>query len=351
MAKSIGISDLKEFVRKALTQFGISNEHAMITAEVLVTTDLFGISTHGTKNLYGYIEKIKAGGIDPFAVPEVEREGTSFAVLDAKASLGMVSSVSAMKMAIEKAKHSCISYVTVHNSCHFGAAGYYSNMAASQGMIGIAMSNTDPNMSIPGSSGVAIGNNPVSYAFPSGNGKSVFLDIALSTVAGLKVVAERDKGHDVPLDWIVDQDGNPTSDPSGFPYSSFLQPMGRHKGYGLAVLIEILAAVLSGSGFLRDVKSWNLDYASTNNVGHAFIAIDIGQIMEYGLFEQRLSRMIGELKNTPLTPGTDAILLPGEIEWNRREKYEELGLVMLNDDVIDNLTKVSEMTSIPLHWI
>ena len=351
MKKRICIQDLKNFVIETLIKTGVRPEHAQTTADVLVTTDLFGIYTHGTKNLYGYIEKIKAGGLDPSASPEVEKEGPSFAVVNANACLGMVSSTTAMDIAIRKAKQTCISYVGVRNSCHFGAAGYYSNMAAKEGMIGIAMSNTDPNMSIPGSSGVAIGNNPISYAFPTSDNRSVFLDIALSSVASLKVIKEKNLGNEVPLDWIVDKEGKPTSDPSGFPYTSFLQPMGRHKGYGLAVLVDVLAAILTGSGLLRDVKSWNLDYPSFNNVGHAFIVIDIRQILDFNLFEDRINRMICELKSTAREGEGGKIYLPGEIEWARREECEKSGSVALDEDVVDQLEKVSTATSIPLRWI
>ena len=130
--------------------------------------------------------------------------------------MGMVSSCRAMELAIEKAKKTGIAYVGVHNSCHFGAAGYYANLAAQQGLLGIAMSNTDPNM--------AIGNNPFSFAAPLKNGKSVFLDIALSGAAALKIVMAREKGQQVPPGFLIDAEGLPTTDPSGFPYESHLLP-------------------------------------------------------------------------------------------------------------------------------
>src|SRR5574344_881739 len=215
--KTVRIGDLKTFTVKALRKSGVSAEDSAVIAETLVTTDMFGVMSHGTKNLLQYIQKMQAGGLDPKAVPSVEAEGPAFAVINGNAAMGMVSSCKAMNLAVAKAKTTGIAYVGVKNSCHFGAAGYYSNLAAKQGMIGIAMSNTDPNMAIPNSRCVAIGNNPFSFAAPLKNGESVFLDIALSNVAALKVVMAREKGIQVPKEWLVDSEGHPTSDPSGFP--------------------------------------------------------------------------------------------------------------------------------------
>ena len=181
--KSIQVDELLRFAQAALEAAGVGAEDARTIANTLVTTDTFGVFSHGTNNLYNYIRKMQAGGLDAKAVPTVEKEGPSWAIVNGNAAMGMVSSCRAMELAIEKAKKTGIAYVGVHNSCHFGAAGYYANLAAQQGLLGIAMSNTDPNMAIPGSRDVAIGNNPFSFAAPLKNGKSVFLDIALSGAA------------------------------------------------------------------------------------------------------------------------------------------------------------------------
>ena len=231
-----------------------------------MTTDTFGVFSHGTNNLYNYIRKMLAGGLYAKAVPTVEKEGPSWAIVNGNAAMGMVSSCRAMELAIEKAKKTGIAYVGVHNSCHFGAAGYYANLAAQQGLLGIAMSNTDPNMAIPGSRDVAIGNNPFSFAAPLKNGKSVFLAIALSGAAALKIVMAREKGQQVPPGFLIDAEGLPTTDPSGFPYDSHLLPMAAHKGYGFAIMVEILASVLTGAGLLSQVVSWNLDLEATEQL-------------------------------------------------------------------------------------
>ena len=188
-------------------------------ADVLSETDAFGIHSHGTKNLPGYIQKIRAGGIDIHAEPEIILNAASLATIDARRAIGMVPAVQAMDIACQKANHTGLALITVCNSCHFGAAGYYANMAAKRGMIGIAMSNVDPNMTIPGARGMVIGNNPFAYAAPMENGESMFLDIAMSNVASLKVVQARKDRRQIPDNWIVDKNGVPTTDPSPVSYT------------------------------------------------------------------------------------------------------------------------------------
>jgi len=347
--KTIRIDDLKNFTVMALRKSQVSAKDAQTVAEVLVATDMFGVFSHGTKNLLNYILKMQAGGLNPKALPTVEAEGPAWAVLNGNAAMGMVSACKAMELAIEKAKTVGISYVGVKNSCHFGAAGYYANLAARQGMIGMAMSNTDPNMAIPNSRGVAIGNNPFSYAAPLKNGESVFLDIALSNVAALKVVMAKEKGALVPKEWLIDADGQPTSDPSGFPGKSFLQPMAAHKGYGLAVMVEILTAILTGSGLLSEVVSWNLDLPAKNNVGHAFIAIDVHKILAAEFFDARMEQMVHELKKEPKAKGAEQIFMPGEMEWERYDAARQSGEIQLTDAMVENLTKLSAMFGLELN--
>ncbi|MBR4720221.1 MAG: Ldh family oxidoreductase [Clostridia bacterium] len=345
----IKIVDLYSFSVKALTKIGVSEENAEITAKTLVSTDMFGVVTHGTKNLGQYIEKIEAGGLDAKAEPTVMREGPAFAIINGNKALGMVTASKAMRIAIEKAKKVGIAYVGVKNSCHFGAAGYYANLAAKEGLLGISMSNTDPVIAVPNGAKKAIGTNPFSFAAPTGDGKSVFLDIALSNVAALKVIMAQEKGMAIPDTWLVDEDGKPTTDASLFPQNASLQPMAAHKGYGLCVLVEILSAVMTGAGMLSEVASWNLDMSSTNNAGHAFIAIDIAQIMDTDEFNKRISQVINELKNAPKEKGKDTIFLPGEMEWNKYDKAEESGELELTDAMANSLLKLADKTGIEIN--
>lgn len=348
--KKIHLDQLHGFTEKVMTACGMCPENARIVADVLVGTDTFGVTTHGTKNLYGYVQKIQAGGLDAKAQPTIEKQGPAWAILNGNMAMGMVSASRAMELAIEKAKNVGIAYVGVKNSCHFGAAGYYANLAAQKGMIGIVMSNADPIMAVPGGCGVSIGSNPFSYAAPIGNGKSVFLDIALSNVAALKVIMAKEKGETMPAGCLIDQDGHPTTDPNTFPQSASLAPMAAHKGYGLAVMVEILSAVLTGAGFLSQVTSWNRDLAAPNKVGHAFIALDVAQMMDAAEFEARMQALCDELHNAKRAAGTKQIFMPGEMEWAKREHAIAENSLTLSDVMVENMEKLSRQFDIELNW-
>ena len=342
--KRVNLKQLYEFSVNALEKAGMSRVDAETVAETLITTDKFGVMTHGTKNLYQYVLKMQAGGLDAKAKPTIVSEGPSWAIVNGNKAMGMVSACKAMNLAIEKAAATGIAYVGVKNSCHFGAAGYYANLAADKGMLGISVSNADPIITVPNAAKPAIGTNPFSFAAPLGNGRSVFLDIALSNVAALKVIMAQEKGTEIPDTWLVDEEGQPTTDAYKFPKTASLQPMAAHKGYGFAVLVEILASVMTGAGILSEVTSWNLDLKSTNNAGHAFIAIDISKMMPKETFSARMEQMANELKRSKLAKNATKIFLPGEMEWEKRELAEKSGYLEVTDAMAESYIKLSELT-------
>lgn len=348
----IKIKDLKEFCCAALVKEGLKEEYAQMVADVLSETDAYGTNSHGTKNLHNYIRKYRAGGIDINAEPEIISEGPAFAVIDAKKALGMISSVQAMELACEKAEKTGIAIVTVKDSCHYGAAGYYANIAAKKGMIGISMSNVDPNMTAPGARGMLIGNNPFAYAAPSNTLPSVFLDIAMSNVASLKVIQARKDGKEIPSTWIVDKDGLPTTDPSHYPEESAMQPMAAHKGYGFAVMVDVLTGILSGGATSMggDIVSWVFQLDKPNNVCHTFIAIDPKLFYNENPVADRVEEMCNSLRNAPKAKGSDRIYTPGEIEWNKYVIAEEEG-ISLPDDVLASLIGLAKESGLELKLI
>ncbi len=331
------VETLLEFCVQAMLKCGMRKKEARIAAEVLVTTDAWGVYSHGTRALRQYLKRMRAGGLKAQARPHIIHEGPAFAMLDADNALAMVSACRAMEIAIAKAKTAGIGYVTVKNSCHFGAAGYYANLAVQKNMIGMAMSNVDTNVVAPSSKKPVIGCNPLAYAVPAGKEKPVFLDIAMSTVAAGKIAAAKFAGKSIPNNWFVDDEGLPTTDPSLYPEHGALQPMAGHKGFGLAILIEVLSAVLAGAAVTKQLKSWGLeDPANPTGHGHAFLAIDIAALMPMDVFQERMDQMIREIRNAPKAKGADRIYLPGEIEWQRYEEQKQKGL-SLPPEVIDSL--------------
>lgn len=345
----IKLENLKAFCQAALEKEGMKKPYAELTATVLSETDAFGTNSHGTKNLYNYIRKFRSGGIDIHAEPEILKQGPSFALIDAHRALGMIPSVQAMELACQKAEETGIALVTVRNSCHFGAAGFYANIATKKGLIGLSMSNVDPNMTAPGARGMLLGNNPFAYAAPANTTPTVFLDIALSNVASLKVVQARKDGKQIPPTWIVDKDGLPTTDPSHYPEEGAMQPMAAHKGYGIAVMVELLTGILSGgcTSMGGDIVSWCFELEKPNNVCHTFIAIDPKKFLGEETLADRVEDMAGALRSAPKAKGCDRIYTPGEIEWGKYTVADREGFT-IPADVEASLRQLSEDMGIEL---
>jgi ureidoglycolate dehydrogenase (NAD+) len=348
---TVSAADLTDYGVAALRKCGVSDADARATIDVLVTTDTYGVFTHGVKCLRGYVTRLRAGGLKADARPRVDREGPAWAIVDGQCALGMVTSIFAMNKAIEKAKTAGIGYVGVRNSCHFGAAGYYANLAAKADMIGMAMANDYPSMAILGAKKAVLGTNPFAYAVPAGKKDPIFLDIASSTVAGGKVRIAQTKNQKVPETWMVDTDGIPTTDPFLYPASAFLLPFAGHKGYGIALMIENLAGVLTGTGAMWDLNNW-IDGRKDipTNHGAAFLAFNVGAIVPLDSFKNRVDKLIDDIHETPKAKGTDRLYVPGEMEWENRRAALANGIV-LPPDVVESLRGLSSDLDLKANWL
>lgn len=313
----------KEFCLNALIKCGVKQNAAEAIADCCVMTDMMGITTHGSVNIPKYIIKMNAGGIKNNAVPSVITEGPTWARLDGNGGFGMYNGRFAIDLAMKKADETGMSIVTVSDSGHFGACCCYSVYAAEKGYLAIAMSNTVKLMCAPGGKGNIIGNAPISYAIPRQNQHPIFMDIALSEVAKLKVVQYQKQGKKVPDGWVVDENGLPTNDPQGNNFS--MCPMSAHKGYCLAFLVETLTTVLSGGSF--DIKSWLFAPPEVqSNLGHTMIVIDLKKMMDPMQFASRLEEYTNEIVNAPKALGSNKIFYPGEPNWINYDKASESGL-------------------------
>jgi len=345
---TVRYDQLHRFVVEALRRAGLSETDAKTGADVLATTDAWGVFTHGTKLLRGYLRRLKAGGLRADARPEIIRQGPAWAVVNGQSALAMVTSVLAMRTAIAKAKICGIAYVGVRNSCHYGAAGYYSSLAADEGLIGLSMANDVPSVAAPGSRGAVTGSNPISYAVPAGKHRSILLDMSVATVAGGKVYAARTRGETIPNTWLVGTDGKPTTDPSGYPQVGALQPAAGHKGYGIALLIETLAGVISGASVTWQVGNWLWDDGTKpTDHGAAFIAIDVNTIMPAAEFTRRIEALVDEIHAAPRAEGVERIFVPGEMEWERHARATREG-IPLPSDVVESLRDSATMAGLKL---
>lgn len=337
---------LDRFVQEAYRRVGLSEADAKMASTALVTTDAWGVFTHGTKSLTPYLRRLQRGGLRAQGRPRVVSEGGAWVTVDGDAALGLVTSTFAMHQAMAKARLEGVGLCTVRNSCHFGAAGYYAWLAAREGLIGLSMANDVPTVAAPGSRGPVTGSNPFSYAVPAGRYPPLLLDMSIATVALGKVFAARDKGEPIPANWIVDGNGQPTTDASGLPGRGALMPAAGHKGYGLALLIETLAGLLSGAGFTSRVGSWLWDDGTKpTHHGAAFIAIDINAFMPSAEFLKRVETLIEEIHTAPRADGVDRLYMPGEMEWERYERALKQG-IPLPDDVLGALRTAAELVGL-----
>ena len=341
---------------------GLSKADARLTADVLIRTDMRGIFTHGTVALRRYVQLMRDGGIDVTAVPEVTSDGPAWARIDARQAVGMVASHYGMTVAMEKAAACGIGMATVRRSNHFGAASAYTVMAvenadrpltkadqpptgADRPLIGVAMSNTDVVMNIPGGRGAAIGNNPFSYAVPARSQPPIVLDIAMSTVAGGKVASYQARGEPLPEGWLTDGEGLPTTDPGVFTVTGALTPFGAHKGYGLALLVESLAGVLAGAGVTTDILSWSKVSDDSCDEGHTFMAIDVGAMMPLDDYYDRVDELIRRMREAPKAAGVERTYVPGEMEYDSEAVSRREG-VPLTRMAAENLVGLADDTGL-----
>ena len=338
----IAINEIKERSVKIFERVGLSPEDAKIIIDVLLETEMRGVFTHGFMRLERYINCIKEGGIKTNGEYKVIYDSPSWASVDGNDNLGIVISYKAMKLAMKKAKETGVGIVNVRGSHHFGAAGYYTSMCADNNMVGMAMSNGDILVAATGSAEKTIGNNPFSYAFPADKYGKIVYDIAMSYVSDRKVVQLANEGKTVPLGWIIDKEGKDTTDPSEYEKGGTLLPFGGYKGYGMAMMVETLAATLSGAAMTKNVHAWNTNPNAGGNVGHYFMALDIEKLGNPADYKKRVDDMIDEIKNSKKADGVSKIYYPGEIETEKLDKCLKDGYVIIADETMESVERVEK---------
>lgn len=322
---NVRYESLYKYITNIFEAAGLEKEDAKLVAEVLSKADLRGISSHGISRIPIYIKRLELGLVNKNAQLTVLKETASTAALDGGYGLGQVVASKAMKIAIDKARKTGVGIVTLNKSHHFGIAAHYAEMAAREGMIGMVFSNSTALMAPPGGASKAIGNNPFSFAFPAGDHYPVIFDMACSAVAQGKIIVANINGDKIPDGWALDAEGKPTNEPAK-ALKGFLLPAAGVKGYGLAVVVEALAGVLSGAQLGSDIPSIYGDLENKQNCGHFFAAIKIDCFMELLEFEKRMDYLIDQLKNGKKAPGYDEIFMPGEIELRRQIKALQDGI-------------------------
>ena len=333
----IAAEDLKALTVRAFERAGFSQKDAETTAELLVTTDLMGISTHGVHRVEQYLARVAAGVVPAQPTIRAADKAASIAIIDGGGGQGQVIGALALEVAMTKAIKTGIGFVTAGNSNHFGAMAPYGFAATVAGLILISGTTASPSMTPFGGRDRLLGNNPLGFAAPN-KPAPFLLDMALSVAARGKMRKLREAGEAMPLGWALDADGNPTTDPVA-GLDGFIQFIGGHKGYGMALAVEVLSGVLSGGRFLDDVGDmWAED--GPQGVSHMFIAINPAAILGRELYDQRMAEFTAKVKaSAPFQEGGE-VLLPGEPEMRTMEA-RRLDGIPLAPELLETLHRLA----------
>jgi len=319
---TVPVAKLQEIVTTIFKNNGLTDHDSAIMADNLLDANLRGMHSHGVLRVENYIKRIKAGGTDPNAEIKVLRETPISAVLDGGNGLGAIVSTKAMEMCRQKAEEIGIACVAVRNSNHYGTSAYYCERMAKDDMIAFSCSNVEPLMGPPGATKVAIGNNPFSMVTPAGKYHYVASDMATSQVAWGKVLNYRLLDQTLPGPFGVDANGNATDNPHA---AKFLAPMGAHKGYGVAVMLEILCSLLAGGEFGTDINSMYGNIDKGNKLSHFFMAIKISAFRDLDEFKADMEKFVEYLQSIPTGDG-GRIVVPGELEEANKAKQLANGI-------------------------
>ena len=340
--KRINHEKLTRFVQAAFEKLGVPAADAQIAAETLVAADLRGVDTHGVIRFSPhawYVKWLSDGSMTAKPNIRVISETPSTALLDGDRGMGMVIGHRAMELAIEKAKQCGIGMVGVRNSRHYGMSAQYALQALAHDMIGIAMTNASRQVVPTFGREARFGTNPMCFAVPADKELPFVLDMATTTAAAGKLELAARLEKSIPTGWALDEKAEPTHDPRVAQKARRLLPLGgsrdngSHKGYGLAILVEILCGVLTGT-----LTALNADQDPR---GHFFGAIRVDAFRPVTEFKRDMDRLIRELKSTPPIQGQNRVYVAGEIEFETAEERAERGVPLL-PSVLKGLREVSE---------
>ncbi|HZQ71599.1 MAG TPA: Ldh family oxidoreductase [Burkholderiales bacterium] len=348
-------------IESLLSAWGMPEDLVRITADAMVETDLAGVDSHGVSMLMDYEKFKNAGKLDVKARPKVVKQSPVTGMVDAGAGLGHPAAVLGMDLAIGKAKAMGVGVVTVFNSHHFGAAGYYARRASDAGLVGLVTSATRAIAMVPTRASVPVlGTNPIAFTAPTKRNAPFCLDMATTTVANNKIKVYELNGKQLPPGWILDARGAPVTDPKlareiiyerGKHKGGGQTPIGgtaemsSHKGYGLGLMVHILGGCLSGASF-SPIRNRTQKSSDPDRLGHFFLAIDPKAFRAEGEFEDDLDAVIDVLHGTPPLDPERPVLVPGDPERESRERRLREGIPM-PDSLVSQISKICERSGVP----
>lgn len=341
VTKRYSNEQLRALGERVLVDNGLSCKAAYGVVDSMLQADMNGVSTHGIRMLPGYVSRLQTG---QFSVVDVEiaKQTPAFTSIDAKNSVGAISAIKATEIAIEKASEYGVHTVFVKHCNTYGPAFYYVELMAQKGLIGFTCSNSPAAMPAVNGLEQMLGTNPFAFACPTATQGNVVIDMATSIVAKSRFETARLNGEPLQPGWALDKDGNPTTDPVE-AIKGFVLPMAGYKGYGIAIMIDMLSGLISGSAYLNNVGKFYSQDGTGMNAGHMFMAIDPKVVFE-GDFYKEADCFVNTLRSSKCVPGK-SIVLPGDDRKGRKNVSMHNG-VILTEDTVKNLEDLFETTLI-----
>lgn len=308
----VEIAKLIEFIARALVAAGIPSEDARQVAALMAEADARGGDAHGVFRLAQYVKQIQSGAVNPRPNIRIVSDKPGAALIDGDNALGHLVMKRATELAMEKARQCGVGWVGTRRSNHAGPAQIYPRMAAAQDMIGIYFCVGNANLLPPwGGTEALLSTNPIAIAVPATRHPVVSLDMATTNTAFGKIRLKAQRNEPMPEGWMIDRQGKPLTDPKRAS-EGFLLPIGGPKGYGLALMIGLLAGTLNGAAFGRDVVDYTVDSKTPSNTGQTVIAVNIAAFVDVQSFKEQVDEVWEVMKSSPTLPGVDEVRLPGE---------------------------------------
>src|SRR4051794_14845877 len=336
---------LRVFSTQVLVASGVPHDDAALVADSLVQADLWGHQSHGVLRLPWYVARLRSGAMRAVAEPVVLSDTGPLVLLDGRDGIGQVLTERARRTAVERARTHGVGVVGVRNSNHFGTAMYFTRRAAADGCVAVLTTNASPAMAPWGGREKRIGTNPWSIAAPGPDGGVVAVDIANTAVARGKISLAKNRGEPIPDTWALSADGAPTTDPAEGVLGVIL-PMAGHKGYAITFLMDVLSGAHTGSAVGTGVRGpYEADRPS--GCGHLFLALDTSAFGDVAGYEQRVRRLIDQVKGVPLAHGFDEVFYPGELEDRNAAANITAGGVLVSQQTRTELHQLARDLDVP----
>lgn len=334
----VDATELERFVRAVLAAVGIDDLAGDAMADAIVAADRRGVDSHGVTRLEAYVTMLEAGGINGDPDVTVERTAPAALRVDADHGPGQLAAAEAMDAATEAAADAGVACATVTDSNHFGLAGYYAERASDRGYIGLVTTNADATVAPYGGTEPVFGTNPIAVSIPTPRSFPITVDLATSAASLGAVELAAAAGADVPSEWGLDESGEPTTDPDAV---TALRPLGGPKGFGLALVVDVLSGVLSGAGISATRVGLYDDPGSSMGIGHAVAAIDVGAFRDREAFLADIDELIATITSIPPRPDVEEVRLPGQGAARTRRERDEHG-IPLDEKVLGTLDTLAD---------